>query len=183
MVVLINGAFGIGKTTVARLVAKRLGKTALFDPERIGFVLQRARRLLGKPVDDFQDLALWRRLVIVGVHATTMFRRNVIVPMAFSNLSYVEEIRTGIARFEPLVLHFCLVAPVEVVHERLNRRAALATDSDMAWQNRRAAECCVAHRDAAFAQHVPTDGLTAEQVADQLLACIRPQMRHGHTSR
>ena len=91
-------------------VSKRLPKTALFDPELVGFILQRAWRLAGKPAEDFQDVALWRRLVVLGVHATTRVRENVIVPMAFSNLSYLKEIQAGIAQFEPHVLP-CLVAP------------------------------------------------------------------------
>ena len=86
--------------------------------------LQRFRRWVGKPVDDFQDLALWRRLVVLGVLTVTKLRRNVIVPMAFSNLSYLHEVRAGISRSEPHVLHLCLVAPMEVVEERLCRRAA-----------------------------------------------------------
>jgi dephospho-CoA kinase len=163
MVVLLNGSFGIGKTTVARIVAKRLPGTAVFDPEPIGIVLQHVR-----PVDDFQDIRLWRRLVVLGVRGVRKLRRNVIVPMAFSNLSYLEEIRSGIARFEPDVLHVCLIAPVDVVHERLAHRGHDADD----WAYRRASECCIAHRDAAFAEHLPTAGLTAEEVAERLLARI-----------
>ena len=170
MVVLLNGSFGIGKTTVARILTKRLPGTVLFDPELIGFVLQRARKLAGRPVDDFQDIPLWRRLVILGIRIMTRLRRNVIVPMAFSNRSYLEEVRSGIARYEPDVRHVCLVAPEQVVYERLARRGGGSTEADLAWQYRRAAECCVAHRDAAFAEHISTDGITAAEVAERLLA-------------
>jgi chloramphenicol 3-O-phosphotransferase len=178
MIVLLNGAFGIGKTTVARLVVKRLPGTALFDPEKIGFVLQRVRKLIGRPVDDFQDLASWRRLLILGLRATRKIRRNVIVPMTFSNVAYLEEVRSGIARFEPHVLHLCLVAPVEVVHDRRTRRGFDATE----WEYRRAAECCDAHRDAAFAEHLPTAGLTAEEVADRVLARMTTAHPRGFES-
>jgi hypothetical protein len=173
MVILLNGAFGIGKTTVARLVSKRLPRCALFDPELPGIVLQRAFRLAGRPVDDFQDLALWRRLVVLGVRATTTVRRNVVVPMAFSNLSYLEEIKAGIEQFESRVLHFCLVAPLEVVHERLRLRGFAGGDCDRNWQLRRAAECCAVHADPIFGERLSTLGLTAGQVADRLLARIR----------
>jgi cytidylate kinase len=164
VVILLNGAFGVGKTTVARAMAKQLPRTMIFDPELIGFVLQRVRR-----VDDFQDLAMWRRLVVLGIRIMRIFRRHVIVPMAFSNLVYLEEIRSGIGRFEADVRHFCLVAPLQVVRERLTGRG----HKDVDWQLRRASECCVAHGDAAFAEHIPTDGVTAEQVAERLLARVR----------
>jgi hypothetical protein len=91
MVILINGSFGIGKTTVARLLARRLPRSLVFDPERLGFVLQRARWLLGTPVEDFQDLRSWRRLVILSVRALCGLRFHVIVPMAFSNPWYLHE--------------------------------------------------------------------------------------------
>ena len=122
MVILINGAFGIGKTTVARALSRRLPGSVICDPERIGFVLQRFRKISGRPVEDFQDLRSWRRLSVLGVRAAAALRPHVIVPMAFSNLSYLQEVRDGIARFAPRVHCFCLVAPLPVVRERLRRR-------------------------------------------------------------
>jgi len=37
----VNRAFGVGMTTVARLLRRRLAPAVLFDPEPIGIVLQR----------------------------------------------------------------------------------------------------------------------------------------------
>jgi hypothetical protein len=177
VIILLNGAFGIGKTTVARLLSKRMPDTALFDPELAGIVLQRAGRIVGRPVGDFQDMALWRRLTVLGVCAAANVRENVIVPMAFSNLSYLDEIRTGLSRFEPVVFHFCLVAPIEVVRERLRLRGAEPADPKSVWQYRRADECCVVHQAETFAEHVSTIGLTAPQVADEILARVGREMR------
>lgn len=59
-VVWINGAFGVGKTTTADLLATRAGWRKC-DPEFVGYVL--AEHLRDRGVDDFQDLAAWRRLV------------------------------------------------------------------------------------------------------------------------
>lgn len=149
MIILLNGAFGTGKTTVARLLVARLPRAVAFDPERIGVILHRLARLLGRQVDDFQDLPSWRRLTIAGLRATRTFWPNIVVPMAFSNLAYLQEIRAGLSRFEPRVVHFCLIAPVEVVHARLRSRGESLTRS--AWQYRRASECCLAHRSEDFA--------------------------------
>jgi hypothetical protein len=44
MVVLINGSFGVGKSTVAGLLRDRLPGSAVYDPERVGWVLQRLPR-------------------------------------------------------------------------------------------------------------------------------------------
>ncbi len=62
MIVWINGAFGAGKTSVARhLLARRPG-IRLFDPEQIGFMLR--RMLPDVRPDDFQDLPIWRELTV-----------------------------------------------------------------------------------------------------------------------
>jgi predicted ABC-type ATPase len=162
VIVLLNGAFGIGKTTVARLLVARLQRAVLFDPEWIGIPLQRVTR-----VDDFQDLRAWRRATVAGLRVVRAFRRNVIAPMAFSNAGYLREIREGVSRFEPRVLQFCLVAPVEVVHERLRRRGDAG-----AWEYRRARECCLAHESEDFAVHIDAADRPPGAIADELLAVI-----------
>jgi chloramphenicol 3-O-phosphotransferase len=172
VVILLNGAFGIGKTTVARLVARRLERTSIFDPELVGFVLQRAMRLTGRRVDDFQDLVLWRRLVVLGIRAVAAAQHNVIVPMAFSNVAYLREIEAGVRRFEPHVLHLCLIAPIEVVEERLERREGAAGLKD-SWAYRRAVECCAAHSEAVFEEHIPAAGASASDVADLVIERVR----------
>ena len=167
MIILLNGAFGIGKTTVARALTARLPRAALFDPEFIGIALQRGACLLGREVDDFQDLASWRRLTVAGIRAARAVRTNVVVPMAFSNTAYLQEIRRGLGRFEPLLFHVCLVAPIEVVHERLRNRGEDLEAS--AWQCRRASECCAAHASDEFATHIDAAHGSPDEIAEKIL--------------
>jgi adenylylsulfate kinase-like enzyme len=164
VILFLNGAFGIGKTTVARALKKRLPRVLLYDPELVGIALQRITR-----VDDFQDLRAWRRLTILGLRIARLVRTNVIVPMAISNPAYLQEIRDGVRRFEPHVVHVCLVAPVDVVHARQQQRGA--TGADAAWQFRRAAECCIAHAGEEFAEHVSAQR-GVEEIVDELLQAI-----------
>ena len=171
MIVFVNGAFGIGKTTVARELVARVPRAVLFDPEIAGIVLQRILRMVGRSVDDFQDLALWRRLTILQIRIAGMLWPNVIVPMAFSNAAYLQEIRRAVSRFESRVLHFCLIAPLPVVEERLRRRQP-ANVSDAAWQYRRAAECCVLHTREEFAPHVDASGREPADIAEELLEML-----------
>ncbi len=172
LIVLINGAFGIGKTTVARALVARLPRAVLFDPEIIGIALQRLLRLAGLHIDDFQDLKLWRRLTVAGLRIARAFRPNVVVPMAFSNGAYLQEIRSALHRFEPDVFHVCLVAPVEVVHERLRDRGADPTKH--AWQFRRASECCRIHESGdEFGTRVDASGRDPHQLAAEVLDLVR----------
>lgn len=173
MIILLNGAFGIGKTTVARLLVARMGGALLFDPEWIGIVLQRGARIVGRRVDDFQDLRAWRTLTIAGIRLARRIRPNVVVPMAFSNVAYLQEVRGGVERFDARVLHICLRAPLDVVHERLRRRGA--DPVRQAWEYRRAAECCALHGDAAFGLHLSADRAPdeiADEIADEIVRLL-----------
>jgi chloramphenicol 3-O-phosphotransferase len=166
MILLLNGAFGIGKTTVARALVARMPNSVLFDPELIGITLQRSGRLLGRKVGDFQDLPSWRRLTIRGLRLTRFGRPNIIVPMAISERSYLAELREGMIRFESRIVHCCLMAPEAIVHARLEQRGADRIRDG--WQFRRASECCRIHPDAAFAEHVDTANRTVDEIAAEL---------------
>jgi predicted kinase len=170
VILLLNGAFGIGKTTVARILVSRLDKALLFDPEWIGLALQRPARLLGRAVDDFQDLPSWRRLTIQGVRAARFVRPNIVIPMAISDLGYLDEVRRGIGRFEPRLFHVALRAPLDVVEERLRRRGE--TPANAGWAYRRAAECCRAHGDDAFAIHVDAATDDPDAIAAAILRLV-----------
>jgi hypothetical protein len=178
VVVFVNGAFGVGKTTVARRLRAGLPGSALFDPEWVGLVLRRLPAWLpleGRGTDDFQDLPLWRRGSLRGIRLVRGLRETVIVPMAFSNLAYLCELTSGVRRFDPDVRHFCLTAPYDVVRSRLEGRGLDPARASSAWQLRRAAECCEAHRAPEFAEHVATERRSAEEVA----AAIRARLEEG----
>jgi FAD/FMN-containing dehydrogenase len=162
VIVLVNGAFGIGKTTVARLLARRKSSSALPISSGLNSTAPRIRR-----VDDFQDLRAWRTLTVLALRLIRLVRAIVIVPMAFARLDYLDEIRRGAARFDDDVRHFCLVAPLEVVLARQLHRDAHARDLD--WQIAHATACCLAHERAEFAVHVDAATRTPEELAEELL--------------
>lgn len=172
MIVLINGAFGIGKTVVARALVARLPDSLLFDPEKVGVVLQYGRRLTGRAIGDFQDLPSWRRFTVLGLRTARKLRSNIIVPMAFSNASYLSEIRQGVRRFESQVFHFCLVAPIEVVQARLREAGSDPNQRDGAWQSQRATECCAVHGQQIFAEQISAVGRTPGEIAQELFDSI-----------
>jgi len=170
MFVLINGAFGIGKSTVARELRSQLPGAVIFDPEWVGLALQ---RLPGRKISDFQSLVSWRRMTVLGARCLVRFRCPLIIPMAFSNRAYLDEVRSGLARSGRPVLHFCLTASIDVVRERLKARGEPLGDPAWTWVHRRAAECCVAHRSPAFATHIPTDQRSPATIAAELAALVQ----------
>ncbi|MDO0928981.1 NUDIX domain-containing protein [Streptomyces sp. TG1A-8] len=115
-VVWINGAFGAGKSTTARELIELIPNSSLFDPEVIGAGLAHLlppKRLA--EVGDFQDLPIWRRLVIDTAAAMLAeLGGTLVVPMTLLRQEYRDEIFGGLAARRIPVRHV-LLAPAETI--------------------------------------------------------------------
>jgi hypothetical protein len=167
MFLLLNGSFGIGKTTVAQVLQSGIAGSTIYDPERIGFVLRRLPPfLLGrtKLPSDYQDLDLWRKLIARGARNAHRSSRLVIVPMAFTNLAYFEELVKSLSSHAE-VQPYCLVAPLNTVRDRLNQRAHSEGRTPTDFELQRSAECIAAHADPSFGTPVDASPPPAEIAA------------------
>lgn len=170
---MINGSFGVGKTTIAKLIRRSLRGSAIFDPEWVGFVLRRLPKwikLNGSGSDDYQDIALWRRSTVAGVR---LFRSiasgTVIVPMAFSFRNYFDEVITGIEPLDSDLRVFCLNASLATVKKRLVERGTKIEGPGSEWIARRIIECVEAHNDPHFGEPVDTEDRSAREVAEDII--------------
>jgi hypothetical protein len=174
MIVLLNGSFGVGKTTVARLLRGAWPGSVLYDPEWAGMLLMRVPRwagLRGSGSDDFQDIDLWRKSAVAGVRLFRSFARGpVIVPMTFTHHAYFDEVTGGLRRLDPELRVFCLRADLPTVKSRLAGRGTPAHGPGSGWRARRITECASAHRDPHFGEPVDTENLTAREVARHIIA-------------
>jgi len=174
-VVLINGSFGIGKTSVARELRRRLSGSVIYDPEWAGLAMQYLRRglLLQRRPGDFQEYALWQRSVPLGVRMMRLVAAGpVLVPMAFSDLARFESILAGIRGFEPNARAFCLVAPLDTVRARLRGRGTPLDGPESEFAVRRSHECVSAHADPRFGESVDTENRSIDDVANTILSAM-----------
>jgi hypothetical protein len=173
MIILINGSFGIGKSTVARLLRRRVPRSLVYNPEWAGSILMRLPRwvkLRGAGTDDFQDIDLWRMSVISGVRLFQAVTTGaVIVPMAFSRREYFDEIVAGLKSLDPNVRVFCLRADMATILERLDARSRDGRARAVAWSARKARACVASHEDEHFGEPVNTVEASASQVAKAIL--------------
>jgi chloramphenicol 3-O-phosphotransferase len=160
MIIWINGAFGAGKTSVARRLTTRLDGAWLLDPEKIGFVLQ---RWPGGSRGDFQNLPAWRRWTTRAVGAAARLRAPVVVPMTLVNREYFHEIIDAL-RQRHEVRHFSLIASRDVLRRRLRARGSAG-----AWGEAQIERCASALADPLFADAIDTDTLGVEEVAAEIL--------------
>src|SRR5215207_7444457 len=160
MIVFVNGPFGVGKTSVAKLLVQKIPDAKLYDPELIGAAL---KRVLGpfKKVDDFQDYALWRTLVFGGARLLRkVSARTLVIPMTVWRRELFDHIIAGLRRADPDLSCFRLTASRDVLMDRIscdteNREA-------YAWRASHVEVCLKASRDPAFGTEIRTDDLPAE---------------------
>ncbi|AWT41623.1 MULTISPECIES: NUDIX hydrolase [Streptomyces] len=124
IVVWINGAFGAGKTTTARELIELIPNSTLFDPEVIGGTLTDllpAKHLA--EVGDFQDLPIWRRLVIDTAAALLAeLGGTLVVPMTLLRQEYRDEIFGGLAARRIPVRHLVLTPAETILRARIADR-------------------------------------------------------------
>lgn len=124
MILWINGAFGAGKTTTARELIELIPNSTLFDPEVVGGTLTQllpAKHLA--EVGDFQDLPIWRRLVVDTAAALLAELGGVlVVPMTLLRQEYRDEIFGGLAARRIPVRHVLLAPAETILRERIAGR-------------------------------------------------------------
>ncbi|MFF9125595.1 NUDIX domain-containing protein [Streptomyces sp. NPDC014889] len=124
MIVWINGAFGAGKTTTARELIELIPNSTLFDPEVIGGALT----CLLPPkhlaeAGDYQDLPIWRRMVIDTAAAMLAeLGGTLVVPMTLLRQEYRDEIFGGLAARRVAVRHVLLAPAETILRERIAHR-------------------------------------------------------------
>lgn len=170
MIVLLNGPFGVGKSTVARLLRNAIPESAVYNPEWAGSIMMRVPTwtLKGSGTDDFQDINLWRKSAVAGVKLFSRLTSGpIIVPMTFSQREYLDEIIKGLSSFSLKINLFCLKASLPVLSARLSARRD--PPEVQRWVTRRNVECVAAHIDPHFGEPVETEGRSAVEVAQDII--------------
>lgn len=173
MIILLNGSFGVGKTTVAKILHNYLPLSTIYNPEWVGSVLMRAPKwikLKRTGANDFQHIELWRKSTIAGIRLYHWFTPGtVIVPMTFTHRNYFDEVVTGIKSFAPELKIFCLKASLDTIKTRLIQRGTKIEGEGSEWIVRRIVECSNAYLDNYFGEPIDTEYRSAKDVADDIV--------------
>lgn len=181
MIVWINGPFGVGKTTTARLLAGALADARLFDPEFLGSMLT---AFVTPPTGDFQDLPLWRHLVVQTVTGLDRHHPGVwIVPMSLLDPAYRAEILGGIRAAGVDVREVVLTLPEDRLRARID--ADLVEAGARGWRHDHLARALATFASAGDARLIDASD-PPERVADAVAAHVRGETRFpapGHPGR
>jgi len=171
MIVFINGAFGVGKTTLAELLLARIENSLLFDAEEVGAFLSHVVHPI-VTFDDFQDLPMWRTLTVeTAKQLKQIYSRTLIMPMTIWYQPYFEEVMAGLRRSEPQLYHFCLTASAESIAARLRKRNYLPETHAFCYEH--IEPCVTAFKSPLFARQLDAEEKPPEALAEEILAYIR----------
>ena len=176
MIILINGSFAVGKTTVAEQLVERIPKSMLYDPEVVGSCFSHIVRPIAH-VEDFQDLTMWRTLTItVAQLLLQAYQRTLVVPMTIWYEPYFHEIISGFQQFESEVLHFCLTASSKTIFERLEGRRLEHNPEAYEWICQRIENCVDTFQSPTFAVHIGTESRTPDEITSEILSKVREKL-------
>jgi len=167
MIVWINGAFGVGKTTAAFGLHRRLPNSFVYDPENIGYFIRR-NAPEGFSKGDFQDIPLWRggnyeMLKMIS----EQFDGTVIVPMTLVDPVYFAEIVGRLREDGIEIKHFILGASKETILKRLRFRLSRIFGGDnFAVQS--IERCLYSFENYVTEGIIDTDNLDAESVVEEI---------------
>ena len=176
LLIWINGAFGAGKTSIARELCRRYPDAIEFDPEQIGFMLRRLIPAGDRP-SDFQDIPLWRELIITTIAGfARQFERPLIVPMALVNPKYFDEVMSGLSDTGLNVYHFTLLASPSTLRIRLLKR--WSSIPSKIWTLNQIERCVSSLSDPLFATHIQTDGRKVNEITEDIVHCLPEAVCH-----
>ena len=166
MIIFVNGAFGVGKTTVANLLLQQVPNSMLYDPEIVGEMLRwmtDGALSAAEQTDNFQDIALWPTLTVtIATHLRRQYQRHFIVPMTITNRDYFATICAGLRQLDPDFHHFSLLASHNTIHQRLAQRG----DELGGWSFLQTERCVTALQTAVFATHLDAETHSPSELAD-----------------
>ena len=176
MIVMINGPFGIGKTTVSQMLKESVENAMIFDPEEVGFMLRNIVtediKLPSEKTGDFQDLKPWKVLTVdVAENLIKTYQKNLIIPMTIWNTEYFSYIRNGLKKIDNDIHHFCLLAKKETIFQRLTKRG----DAPGSWTFQQTEKCLNSFENnpQLFSQLVYTDEMNVCDVHQYIMKLIR----------
>ncbi|WP_449621948.1 AAA family ATPase [Robertmurraya sp. Marseille-Q9965] len=169
MIIMVNGAFGVGKTTVAKGLHETIRDSMLYDPEEVGFMLRSIItediKLPEERTDNFQDLKLWKVLVVqIAEQLSSAYNKHLIVPMTIYNKEYFHFIYEGFKRIDKETHHFCLIAEESTIHERLQMRG----ETEGNWCYQQTSKCMEAFQAEEFEMKIKTDGKSIEDIVKEI---------------
>ena len=175
MIILINGPFGVGKTSIGTMLKDKINNSMIYDPEEVGFMLRNIIpndiRYVSEKSGDFQDLKLWKVLTVeIAKMLLETYKRNLIIPMTICDLIRFNYIYDNLKKIDNTVFHFCLLAKKNIIHDRLIKRG----DKEGSWPFQQTDKCLKLYQNnlESFNEIIYTDNLREDLICQKILESV-----------
>lgn len=176
MIIMINGAFGVGKTSVANCILKNIKNSMIYDPEEVGLLL---RNIIPSEImqdeektGDFQDFILWKKTVVMmAKEIKQQYNRHLIIPMTIRKADYFKYIFSGLKKIDSDIYHFCLTAPLNTVHSRLSQRG----EKPNSWAFLQTEKCLNAYENYDFSEYIDTQNISIKEITQIIINKIHKE--------
>lgn len=170
MIIMINGAFGVGKTTIAGYLKERIPDSIIYDPEAAGillrYIIPEEFKKENEKTGDFQDFELWPKLsVMIATEIKKQYGCHLIVPMTLRKVEYFRHFYDGLKSIDSDIYHFCLTASYETIHKRLEARG----EKTGSWPFQQTEKCIDAYEIYDFGEYLDTEEMSVEAIGKVIL--------------
>lgn len=165
MIIWLNGAFGVGKTSVALGLQNKISNSFVFNPEDIGACI---RNSLPSDMykDDYQDYDIWREFCYKQLkYIDSNFDKTIIVPMTITNQLYIDEITGKLLSDGIAVKHYILNADKSTILARLSTRGVTDTE----WPARQIDRCMDAFNGSIDGTNINTDNKSLDEIIIEII--------------
>lgn len=179
MIIMINGAFGVGKTTISQLLNEQLENSMIFDPEEVGFMLRNILpdyiKQIEKENGDFQNLHLWKKLTVQMAEVLIKkYNMTLIVPMTIWKEEIFTFIKEGFKGIDQATYHFCLTASEEIIHKRLRNRG----EEEGNWCFQQTSKCLHAFETHNFDVYINTENRSPKEIVERMLIEMKEEKKN-----
>lgn len=169
MIIWLNGAFGIGKSTIAEMLNSKIKNSHIYDPEQVGYFLWNNFPDSLKRKGDFQDINIGRNINYEIIkYMYDNYNGTLIIPMTIVNKEYYNDIIGNLINDNIEIYHFILTASKSTIKTRLINRGEVSNS----WPEQQIDRCLDAFDNTITGIKIKTDNLSIESVTNLILKNI-----------
>lgn len=167
MIYWINGAYGVGKSTVAETLQKKLAKAHIFDAEEVGNAVRDNYPKECKDSIIFEGYPLWREMNYQLLKdIDRRYDGDIIVPMTLVMEESYTDIIKRLREDNIKVCYIFLDGDWQTIHDRILKRG----EEEGCWCMENIGMCLEAQQNDSRAVHIYTVGKSPEEIVEEILA-------------
>lgn len=166
MIIWINGAYGVGKSTVAKALHKMNSNSFIFDAEAVGNAVRDnlPQKLFNGYI--FENYDLWFEMIVkLLISIKQSYQGDIYVPMTLVYQDSFQKIEEPLKKQGIQIKHMLLEANYETIHDRILSRG----EEEGCWCMNHIDLCLNQQRDFSDVMRIPTDTNTPQEIAKHII--------------